>query len=94
MPTSQTLAAHFARIDMRGRYMAVFDLSNKIPATVGPAAAGVVLDHYDPNLLWHLGGVLCVVSAMCFYVLHVRLGSQERFAVSAAADPVQVAVEA
>ena len=29
MPTSQTLAAGFARIDMRGRYMAVFGLSRE-----------------------------------------------------------------
>jgi MFS family permease len=92
MPTSQTLAANFARIDMRGRYMAVFDLTNKIPATVGPAAAGVVLDNYQPNLLWHVGALVCAGSAMCFYALHARLGSQTRFAVVApAAEAVQLA---
>lgn len=80
MPTSQTLAANFARVDMRGRYMAIFDLTNKIPATVGPAAAGIVLDNYQPNLLWHVGALVCAVSAMCFYALHVRLGSEMRFA--------------
>lgn len=95
MPTSQALAAHFARADMRGRYMAVFDLTNKIPATVGPAAAGVVLDNYNPNLLWYLGAVLCVISAVFFYILHARLGSQARFAVTAPqAEAIQVAMEA
>jgi predicted MFS family arabinose efflux permease len=79
MPTSQTLAANFARVDMRGRYMAVFDLTNKVPATIGPAAAGVVLDRYNPNLLWHLGAALCAIAAFSFYVLHVRLGGQTRF---------------
>ncbi len=76
MPTGQALAANFARIDMRGRYMAMYDLTNKIPATVGPAAAGVVLDNYNPNLLWHIGALLCAVAAVSFYILHVRLGSQ------------------
>jgi MFS family permease len=95
MPTSQTLAAHFARIDMRGRYMAVFDLTNKIPATVGPAAAGLILDHYDPNLLWHLGGVLCAISAVCFYALHLRLGAEQRFAPAITqAEAVHMAIEA
>ena len=86
MPTGQALAANFARIDMRGRYMAMFDLTNKIPATVGPAAAGVVLDNYNPNLLWHIGALLCAVAAVSFYILHVRLGSQREL--------VQMAAEA
>jgi MFS family permease len=84
MPTSQALAANFARVDLRGRYMAIFDLSNKVPATVGPAAAGVVLDNYNPNLLWHLGALLCAIAAACFCVLHTRLGLQSRFAAATA----------
>jgi len=95
VPTSQALAANFARVDMRGRYMAVFDLTNKVPATVGPAAAGVVLDNYDPNLVWHLGSVLCAISAVCFYVLHARLGSHTRFDVATQGpDAAQPAMEA
>ncbi len=91
MPTSQTLAANFARIEMRGRYMAIFELTNKVPAMIGPAAAGIVLDNYRPNLLWHLGALLCGVSAIWFYALHVRLGAQLRFAAGApAAEPAQL----
>ena len=88
MPTSQTLAAGFARTDMRGRYMAVFGLSMSIPAAVGPLAAGIVLDNYHPNLLWYLAAVLCAVSAGGFYALHRKLGAQPRFAPAAAAEPV------
>jgi MFS family permease len=65
---------------MRGRYMAMFGLTWMIPATIGPGAAGVILDNYNPNLLWYIGGILCAVSALSFYLLHVRLGKQERFA--------------
>ena len=36
MPTSQTLAAGFARTDMRGRYMALYGLSVSVPAALGP----------------------------------------------------------
>lgn len=84
MPTSQTLAAGFARADMRGRYMAAFNLSFSIPAAVGPLAAGIVLDNYRPNLLWHLAVLLCAMSASGFYALHVRLGAQPRFVTGAA----------
>jgi MFS family permease len=78
-PTNKALAANFAPTEMRGRYMAIYDLGWTIPATFGPAAAGLILDHYDPNLLWFFGGILCGVSAIGFYALHLWLGRQRRF---------------
>ena len=80
VPTSQALAANFAPPDMRGRYMAVYGLSAAIPTTIGPGLAGLILDNFNPNLLWYLGGVLCIVSALGFYILHRWLGAQKRFA--------------
>jgi MFS family permease len=80
MPISQALAANFAPEDMRGRYMAVFSLAWAIPAMVGPWLAGLVLDNTNPNLLWYLGGVLCLLSVTGFIFLHRRLGKQKRFA--------------
>ena len=87
VPTSQTLAAGFARIDMRGRYMAAFGLSLSIPAAIGPLAAGVVLDNYRPNLLWYLAAIFCAISAAGFYALHLRLGGQPRFAAADSLSP-------
>lgn len=80
MPVSQTLAVGFAPVEMRGRYMAIFSFAWAIPATLGPTLAGIILDNYNPNLLWYLGGVLCFVAVIGFYLLHLRLGNQERFA--------------
>ena len=80
VPTSQSLATNFAPEDMRGRYMGVFGMVWMIPATFGPGLAGVILDNYNPNLLWYIGGVLCGVSALAYFALHARLGKQERFA--------------
>lgn len=79
MPVTSALAANFAPVDMRGRYMAVFGLSWALPATVAPTVAGVILDNYNPNLLWYIGGVLCLVSVGSFYALHLILGKQKRF---------------
>jgi MFS family permease len=83
MPTSQTLAAGFARMEMRGRYMAVFGLSVSLPNALGPLAAGIVLDNYRPNLLWVLSASVCAVSVISFYALHLKLGSQPRFTAAA-----------
>jgi MFS family permease len=79
MPITSALAANFAPAKLRGRYMAVFGLTWALPATVSPSAAGAILDNYNPNLLWYIGGVLCLVSALCFCVLHLVLGRQKRF---------------
>lgn len=79
MPTSQTLAANFAPVEMRGRYMAIFGMTWLLPSTFAPMLAGLVLDNLNPNLLWYIGGVLCAIAAFSFYVLHTKLGKQERF---------------
>lgn len=91
MPTSSTLAANFAPEDMRGRYMAVFGLSWTIPATIGPSAAGLILDNYNPNLLWYVGAAICAVAVLGFYGLHLWLGKCDRFNTP---DPAEEAVPA
>jgi len=80
VPTSQALVAGFAPEKMRGRYMAVAGLSWAIPSTIGPGAAGYILDNYNPNLLWYIGGVLCGLSVLAYYLLHLRLGTRQEFA--------------
>jgi len=80
VPTSQALVAGFAPENMRGRYMAIAGLSWAIPSTIGPGAAGYILDNYNPNLLWYLGGALCGLSVLAYYFLHLRLGSKPEFA--------------
>lgn len=86
MPVSQALAANFAPEEMRGRYMAIYSLAWAVPATFGPVLAGLILDNknYNPNLLWYLGGLLCLISVIGFYALHLRLGKQKRFAATPA----------
>jgi MFS family permease len=87
IPTSQTIAAGFAPSHMRGRYMAAYGVCVSLPAAVGPAAAGVVIDNYNPNFLWYTGALLCAMSSAGFYALHARLGSQPRFAATATQKP-------
>ena len=80
MPTSQTLVAGFAPEDMRGRYMAISGLAWAIPQTIGPGMAGYILDNYNPNLLWYIGGILTLISVLGFFLLHLRLGARPQFA--------------
>jgi MFS family permease len=80
VPMSQAIATNFAPEAMRGRYMAMFGLSWAIPSVVGAGAAGYILDNYNPNLLWYVGGAICGLSVLAYYVLHLRLGRREQFA--------------
>jgi MFS family permease len=77
VPVAHALVARFAPEDMRGRYMAVFALSWSIPSAVGPWAAGLILDHYNPNLVWYLAGCLSAAAAAGFLILDSR--TRERF---------------
>jgi MFS family permease len=81
MPVSNALVARFAPADMRGRYMAIAGLSWGIPSAVGPLAAGVILDNYNPNLVWYAAGALAAVAALGFLVLNsaarARLATME-----------------
>jgi MFS family permease len=86
VPTSQALIAGFAPEAMRGRYMAMAGLSWAIPSTIGPGAAGYILDNYNPNLLWYIGGALCGLSILAYYALHLRLGAKPEFAPAAPED--------
>jgi MFS family permease len=78
-PASQALATVFAPSDMRGRYMAMAHLGWALPATVGPAAAGFLLDNFDPSLVWYIGSLLCLLATLLYLVMHLRLGSRSKF---------------
>jgi MFS family permease len=74
MPVGQALAARFAPEDMRGRYMAFYALSWTIPSAVGPWAAGLIMDNYDPRWVWYAAGIISIIAVTGFLVLHVRTG--------------------
>lgn len=72
IPVGQALAARFAPGTMRGRYMAVFALSWAIPNTVGPYAAGLIMDYYDPRWVWYASGILSALAVLGYLLLHRR----------------------
>jgi MFS family permease len=76
-PTSQAIVAKLAPEEMRGRYMAIFGFSWTIPTAIGPLAAGLIMDNYDPNWVWYAAGISMMLSAGIFAVLQLK--SPERF---------------
>lgn len=76
LPISQTMIAKFAPEQMRGRYMAFASLAWLLPATFGPGAAGVVLDNYDPKLLWFFCGISCLIAIGMYLSLNRRVAQR------------------
>jgi MFS family permease len=70
IPTAQALVAYFAPDDMRARYMAAFGYTWAIPNAIAPILAGLVMDNYDPNIIWYLAGLLSLIAIFAFILLY------------------------
>ena len=70
VPVAQAMVAKFSPDDMRGRYMAIYGFSWTIPFALGPLLAGIVMDNFDPRLVWYGAGVLSLFSAGAYLLLH------------------------
>jgi MFS family permease len=74
MPTGQALVALISPRDMRARYAAAYGFGWIIPQALAPLAAGLVMDNYDPRWVWYGCGLVCAVSILGFWALHLRTG--------------------
>lgn len=77
-PVGEVLVVEFAPEAMRGRYLAFYSVAWALPSTIGPWAAGLIIDHGDPNWVWYLGGILLAFSALGFFLMHTHLSQRER----------------
>jgi len=74
-PKEQTLVANFAPEHMRARYMAIRNFSWIIPVSIGPLGAGLIMDNFDPRLLWFAAGFVGTLAVIGFTYLHFKAGS-------------------
>ncbi len=88
VPTSQALVARLAPEDMRGRYMALYGLSWLLPTALGPLAAGVIMDRYDPNWVWYASGIVSMVAVSGYLFLYLRGGERVNALAEVAASPL------
>jgi MFS family permease len=73
IPIANAVVASFSPEEMRGRYNFVYGNSWGISFAIGPYLAGLVMDHYDPNLLWYACGIIGMVAVLGFLALHRTL---------------------
>lgn len=79
-PVAQTLVMRFAPKNMRGRYLSIYGMSWLIPYAGGPYLAGLILDNYDPEMVWYLAGGLALFAGLIFiwldYLTRRRFGEE------------------
>jgi MFS family permease len=76
IPTANAVVAKFAPEDMRGRYTFIYGNSWGISFAVGPYLAGLIMDNYDPNLLWYACGIIGMIAVTGFLALHRALHAE------------------
>jgi MFS family permease len=81
-PTAQSLVASLAPEDMRGRYMALYGMSWILPNALGPLAAGIIMDNYNPDWVWYAGGFISIAVAIGYLTLNA--GVEQRLTFSKA----------
>ena len=72
IPTSQALTALLAPPDMRARYVATERLNWIVAQSLGPLAAAAIMDRFDPRWVWAGCSIICAMSIVSFYALHLR----------------------
>lgn len=72
IPTSQALTSLLAPPDMRARYVATERLNWIIAQSLGPLAATAIMDRFDPRWVWYGCSIICAISIISFYNLHLH----------------------
>jgi MFS family permease len=72
IPVSNALTVNFAPEDMRGRYSFVYGMSWGLSFAAGPYMAGLILDNYNPNLLWYICGFVGLLTMLGFLAINKR----------------------
>jgi len=74
-PTATSLVANLAPMDMRGRYMSIYQLTWPA-ASLGPVIAGYFNDNFSPAAIWYCGFFYGLLGALGFFVLHRIYGKR------------------
>lgn len=78
VPTSTSLAASLAPVDMRGRYMSVYWLAWSISHGLGPVVGGLLNDHVAPQAIWIGGFGWGLLSMAVFLALSRRIHIRQK----------------
>jgi MFS family permease len=70
-PTSTTMAANLAPMDMRGRYMSIFSLGWGISHGFGPVVGGFLNDRLGPRTIWYGGLGWGLLGSLIFMALEL-----------------------
>jgi MFS family permease len=93
IPAGQAMTALLAPSDMRARYVATDRFNWIIAQSLGPLAASVIMDRYDPRWVWYGCSIICAISMVGFYGLYRatkdRLGAKDKHSVAAVLVPAQ-----
>jgi len=69
IPTATTFTANQAPIEMRGRYMSIYNLTASLASAVAPIVGGILNDSLGPKTIWYGGGAIGIFSVLLFITM-------------------------
>lgn len=85
-PTAVSLAAEMAPLEMRGRYMGIYNLTWGIGSGIGPVVGGLLNDRVGPRAIWVGGLGFGLLSALGFLLLVRPFRASRRVAAAKAGE--------
>jgi MFS family permease len=70
-PVATSIVARFSPEDKRGRYMAAFGFTWIMPNIFGLTLTGLLMDNYDPRIIWYIAGVLGLIATSGYYFMYL-----------------------
>lgn len=69
-PTSASMVANLAPVDMRARYMGIFSVAYTIGSGIGPIIGGFLSDAIAPAAIWYGGAVFSFLALVGFAAMN------------------------
>jgi MFS family permease len=75
-PWKPTLVSEMAPLDLRARYMGLFNITHSLSIALGAPIGGFVLSHCGATVLWPSAGVVLALTSLLYALLFRRLSRQ------------------
>lgn len=75
-PWKPTLVSEMAPLDLRARYLGLFNITHALSIAIGAPIGGFVLSHFGASVLWPCAGLVLVLTSLLYALLFRRLTLQ------------------
>lgn len=76
-PFTQSIVTNLAPVELRARYMGVFNMCFATALTIGAPLGGAVLNRYGPTVLWSAAFTVAMIAVALYVVIHAAVSARQ-----------------